>query len=508
MRLAAAGLRAEQLAGIIGVRAADLSIDFVDPAGLPALFGSQSAPELAYIRSVSPGEPARARAASAGESAEVTPTVAGAAPLAPVSAAEAREGARAAALAPMVQRAAAGARLTAEEWALVATFPTASTAIQLAAARRSTSFLAFDSQRAAAAPERAFLSGAIGSAASFRGAVASGAGGFGGSDSGFVPSGLAAGGVSSREFVSGGGSRGSSGASSGGQATGGEFGGYDAGGGYGASEGGFDGGGYSGYAGGFGGGGSWSAAPGAIWRNVGGRLEYVVPMSPGRARLPDGRQPRGGFIWPRAAGFTPTTSSAIEQATHSAERATVEAAPGAPLWEAMRPPPAMVQLQGAADKQVADSSTQADVEMARPFLELVKGGIETKSEGVRFYEQDAPVAASMGPSSEAASSIVQAVRAQPQHSPGDDRVSLGDLTLISVASATGQLAASEAGARPQPVGPSGGGGGGEEHGHGGGGGGGKHGGAPDLEALARKVYEELQRAIEIERERNGHPWER
>jgi hypothetical protein len=517
MRLAAAGLRAEQLAGIIGVRAADLSIDFVDPAGLPALFGAQSAPELAYIRGVSL-EPARARAATAsegGESGETTPPVTGAAPAAALPVGEAREAARAAALAPLVQRAAAGARLSAEEWALVATFPTASTAIQLAAARRSTSFLAHDSLRAAVAPERTFLSGAIGSAASFRGAVASRGGGFGGWDGGFVPSGLAAGGVSSRVFVSGGavgGSRGGvgpSGAPYQGYAAGGDFGGYDGGSpGAGGGEGGSSGGGFAGYGGG-GVPGSWSAAaPGAIWRNVGGRMEYVVPMSPDRARLPDGRQPRGGFIWPRAAGFTPTTTSAIEQATSSAERASVEAAPGSPLWEAMRPPPAMVQLQGAADRQVADSSAQADIELARPFLELVKGGLETRSEGVRFYEQEAPVAASMGPSSEAASSIVQAVRAQPQHSPGDDRISLGDLTLISVASATGQLAASPGGARPQAVAP-GGGGGGDEHGHGGGGGGGgKHGGAPDLEELARKVYEELQRHIEIQGERNGHPWER
>ncbi len=145
--------------------------------------------------------------------------------------------------------------------------------------------------------------------------------------------------------------------------------------------------------------------------------------------------------------------------------------------------------------------------MARPFLELVNGGLsadDSRTEGVRFFEQTPVVSAA--PSSEASTKIMEAVRSAPSHVPSDDRVSLGDLTLISVASATGQIAASGEGSRPQAAAPGGGeGGGGGGGGKGGGGGGGK---PPDIDDLARRVYEELQRVIEIQRERSGHSWER
>jgi hypothetical protein len=461
VRVAAAGLRAEQLAGIIGVRAADLAIDFVDPAGLPALFGAQSAPEMAIIRGVYLPDDAtgtsmtvtstsvsRGRAVSAAASpSEPTAAPISASP-APAEAAQ-REEARAVMVAPLVQRAVSGARLSPEEWALVATFPTASTAIQLAAARRSTAFMPQEGNaRAAAAPDRPLLTAAP---AGFRGAAGASVSRF---DGGFTSFSWAPSAAEDR------------------------------------------------------------AVPGATLRLAergGAPGEYVVPTATGdrweRAVLPHGRQPRGGFIWPRIAGFTPTTAGAVEQAQSTFERGQVEAAPGTPLWEAMRPPPALVQLEGRAPVSEA-TTTQADVEMARPFLELVKGGVESsRSEGVRFYEQATPAVSEVAPSGEAAAKMVDAVRAQPQHVPGDERVSLGDLTLISVASATGQLAASGEGERPQAVAPGGGGG---DHGPGGGGHGGGHGGGKgaDLEELARKVYEELQRVIDIERERSGVPWER
>jgi len=76
---------------------------------------------------------------------------------------------------------------------------------------------------------------------------------------------------------------------------------------------------------------------------------------------------------------------------------------------------------------------------------------------------------------------------------------------MSVASATQQVAAAQVGSSPAPSAPAG-----ESHG-GGGGGHGKAGGKKDdpneVEHLARQVFDELQRQIEISRERSGDSWE-
>ncbi len=158
-RLASAGLRAEQLAGIIGVRAADLSIDFVDPSGLPALFAAQSAPEMSFLRqpsvvvtempagSWSPGLPGSAAVAPPPSSPSSGASVAGT-PTEELERIERRDAVARAVTAPLLARASAGFRLTPVEWALVATFPSSATALQLAAARRSTQFLQPESPRA------------------------------------------------------------------------------------------------------------------------------------------------------------------------------------------------------------------------------------------------------------------------------------------------------------------------------------------------------------------------
>ena len=458
LRLASAGLRAEQLAGIIGVRAADLSLDFVDPSTLPALTGNQWSPDMAYVRTVAVGgEPAGGSTfAPAGSLPRVSSTAsvtsasgeAGPAPRSETSEAVAT---------PLIARMAVGARLSPEEWALVAAFPSASTVMQLATSRRSAQFLQTDSQRAAAAPERALLT-ATPSTFSRGGVGTASIGRFAG---GFVSTTGAEIGPSSSGALSG----------------------------------------------------SEETAPGATLsfaERGGAPAEYVAPSSPQRSMLPNIRQPRGGFIWPRAAGFSTTTASAVEQASHAADRAQSadHAAPGSPLWESLRP--AMVNVQGSEKAAGSSaSSTLSDIEMARPFLEMVNGSVsadESRTGGVRFFEQPAPIVSAAAPSTEAATMMVEAVRRAPSHAPSDDRVTLGDLTLISVASATGQLAASEAGGRPQASAPSGGESGG---GKGGGGkGGGKGGHAPNIEDLARRVFDELQRVIEIQRERSGNSWER
>ena len=109
----------------------------------------------------------------------------------------------------------------------------------------------------------------------------------------------------------------------------------------------------------------------------------------------------------------------------------------------------------------------------------------------------------------AASSIVEAMRAQPTATSSDDRVTLSDLTLISMASATQQIAASPTGAGPTSASasssssPSSG-----DQGHGGSGqGGGTGNPVQEIEELARAAFHELQRLITLERERSGDPWE-
>ena len=65
----------------------------------------------------------------------------------------------------------------------------------------------------------------------------------------------------------------------------------------------------------------------------------------------------------------------------------------------------------------------------------------------RFFEQPQPLVAG-APSSDSTARIVEALRSQPAAASGDDRVSLADLTLIAIASATQQVAASPAGGGP------------------------------------------------------------
>jgi hypothetical protein len=222
--------------------------------------------------------------------------------------------------------------------------------------------------------------------------------------------------------------------------------------------------------------------------------------------------PRGSFTWPKAATFNSALVDLPPSTIESVSQSLEQAAPGVPLWEAMRP--SLVTLAGGAPAQREEgeaaggepSRTESALELARPFLQLVQGGLaptDKSSEGVRFYEQAQPVVAA-APSSEAATKMVEAVRYAPVSSPADDRITLSDLTLISVASATNQIAASPTGA--SPTAPSSGGGGHEGGAHGGGG---KAGGpgSPPIEELARRVYDELQRVIEIQRERSGDPWE-
>jgi hypothetical protein len=191
----------------------------------------------------------------------------------------------------------------------------------------------------------------------------------------------------------------------------------------------------------------------------------------------------------------------------------------------MRP---LVSLPGGRDATAqpraatADLSTAAAVPdggslgVAAPILQLLRGGVRPATEttggsssSMRFFDEPQPLVSSVvSSSSDAAQKMIEAVQKPVVSKPSDDRISLADLTLISIASATQQVAASAAGAAPaanSAAAPSGG-----ASGAGGGAKGAASKGAPDaqeVERLAQQVFDELQRRLEIERERGGYPWE-
>ena len=106
------------------------------------------------------------------------------------------------------------------------------------------------------------------------------------------------------------------------------------------------------------------------------------------------------------------------------------------------------------------------------------------------------------PAGDSASRIVEALRSQPAAS-SDDRVSLADLTLIAIASATQQVAASPTGGGPSGASaaePAPGAAPEAASGHGGGKSGNS---AQEIEELARAAFDELQRLIAMARERSG-----
>jgi hypothetical protein len=409
------GARAEQLAGQLGVRAAGLSIDFIDPAGLSALMSG----ELAYLQPPAGSEKsatvgARRAAGSSGSSRAISP----------------------------------------EEWALVATFPSVATAAQVAGARRAGSWAAGAGSliRTVQAPAQTLLSASAGGAFG------------GGSAAGIFGRQLAG----SQSMEIGGASMALSGGGPLLSASGGEP----------------------------------ARAP---LSTVELPRDLVAPtvIATDRARLPSGRAPRGSYPWPRAAqseigaGAAPRMVAVGAQAEETGERAMQ----GAPPWRA-RP----VVLAGGAEAPAGPAG--AALALARPFFEIIRGGLspsEPGSAGQSVGRAALPQPlVSAAPAGEAAARMIQAVRQPPATAPSDDRVTLADLTLISVASASQQVAAAEAGGAPapapaRPTDSSSSGGAPQSHGP-----------APakeDIEELAREVFNELQKLVEIARERSGDPWE-
>jgi hypothetical protein len=241
--------------------------------------------------------------------------------------------------------------------------------------------------------------------------------------------------------------------------------------------------------------------------------DLVAPL----ARATDALAPTAG---PATGANLPVTTAATtrsEPGRAAPSLTLLSTAPGSP--EAARLAAAVSLAGGRAPTSAPPDSSSATapaltgaaaraLELARPFLRLAETGAEpARSSGSpRFFEAPPPVVAAT-PANLAASSMVEAMRSPPAATSGDDRMTLSDLTLISMASATMQVAASPAGGAPAgsggAAGPAASGGGGEA-----GPGPGKAGNpVQEVEELARAAFDELQRLILVARERSGDSWE-
>jgi hypothetical protein len=460
MRLGGVAVRAEQLAGVVGVRAAGLSLDFVDPAKVPALTGGRGSAELSYLW------PALGPA--------LGPTLAANAQSSP---------------APSLS-------VSREEWDLVATFPSTATASQVRAARQAQAWSGVSaapaSQTRSAPPAMTVLSSAPARGSFSAPAVRA-------AERAAVPAARIAepslpsqGQTVSMDTLR----------PSRGEARG-----------------------------------DFSQAPSVVAARAPfatSAAEWVAPtVKSDRASLPGGRMPRGSFTWSRASEFTPPGAREFAPVTSASQvQAPSDPAAVAPLWQMAPARPVLTPEMGAPQAfdstgmPVAAPGVSPDVSARQavrarvaetqrlasvaPFLELFRGGLSPvppSRAAAEFTAQSTPLVTAAAPISAApppVQSMVQALQKSAPSSGGDDRVSLADLTLIAMASATQQVAAAEEGGRPAasaagaapPAGAAAGAGAGK-------------GGAPppDLDDLARKVFKELQRLLDVARERSGSSWE-
>ena len=541
------GLRAEQLAGVVGVRAASLSIEFVDPARLALL---TAAPPMPTVGPEAGGEP------------PLRDTVMPAArPLF--------------AMATTPAAATQSPTLSAAEWSLVATFPSAATAVQLMAARQAADWQGGGTlARAGAGTPRTLVTAAPARQRPWAAAQATSA-----------TAAAPALGRAALEVAA---------APSFGRAW------VDID-GQGALR-------------------KKPSAPEGAASQPADPTQLVAPRPATAAtpsstpRLPSGRAPRGSFTWPKLGAFSSAADGWTPSAAVTGAEYANQAAPGTPLWGAMpslvlsAPTPvatAPLQARSARAEGSASPATNAAaatgpaasardgaamtlmtatamresraaarsgdsrdpdavapaptapmtitpggsgadrtraagagrasnvrvapslglttaaptapgqgaaatgpsaraLELARPFLRLIEGSAASdaaRPSTPRFFEQPKPLVSAV-PSSDSASRIVEAMRHQPATTRSDDRVSLSDLTLIAMASATQQVAASAAGGGPSASAPAAAAAPtNAPASHGDGGGSGNP--AQEIEELARATFEELQRLMEIARERSG-----
>lgn len=310
---------------------------------------------------------------------------------------------------------------------------------------------------------------------------------------------------------------------------------------------------------------SVAASPVVSSRTVGAPSTFVTPAagSPAagsmlgpveRASLPNGRMPRGGYLWPRSEAFSTHVGEWSPPATVAAANAGADAAAmGQPAWGGMLPigTPAvheafgdypadrpLVASRGAtgahstasgslARPMTAPRSSRPELsaatamlggQLSAPLMHLVSASTTSSSAGTasaggasaaRVPPQFSLVeGARVGsaPSSESSARMIDALRSQQQNAPSDDRVTLADLTLVATASSTSQMAASAAGGHSSHSHHA-------THGHGGES---KHGGGEkkspeaerlEIEIMAQHLVDEVRRRAEVSRERTGDSWE-
>lgn len=275
----------------------------------------------------------------------------------------------------------------------------------------------------------------------------------------------------------------------------------------------------------------------------GGALGEVVYVAPEVVRetessiLPGGRAPRGGYLWSRSAEFARDFGTWEPPSTVTAATGGAEAAmSGQPAWQGMttiETPVVRAALNGSDPMAEGDGGPDGVYggalarpspkagRQAAPSLQLLEGGVsaqEVRRGGTGRHllppelELIRPTTVPAAPVNDASARMVEVMQRQSapvtggsNRSGGSERLSLSDLTLVAVAAATQQVAASTAPASTTSTTKGGGGRGGvgagnsqasamspeQEH--------------REIEDLARRVLSEVEWLTDAMRDRIGEP---
>lgn len=252
-----------------------------------------------------------------------------------------------------------------------------------------------------------------------------------------------------------------------------------------------------------------SAAPGMSYVSASPSPARAQGRSPMTVSLPDGRRPRGNRL---AAGPSMPMLHAVAAATAAAARASnndaahqrVESPDHGPLWGHLPgPKPAMTTVLSAEGPRAHHSATHAAaLELVTPYVEAARP--PERSMAASFTQQPVAPAVAATPSNSATQSMVSALSSSAGQS-GGDRLSLADLTLISIMSAGDQVAAADhqASAPPAAAATTGSG-----NGIGNTGGAAKPDEDAEVELIADRAFGRLMVEIRQYLDNKGEPWER